>query len=34
MKNYHNLRRPHSALGGKTPIEVAGIELELGEQKR
>ncbi len=33
MKEYHNFVRPHTALNGKTPAEVAGIDLELGEQK-
>lgn len=33
MKNYHNFVRPHSALDGKTPAEVAGIDLGLGERK-
>jgi transposase InsO family protein len=26
---YYNFLRPHSALGGKTPAEVAGIKLDL-----
>jgi hypothetical protein len=33
MKNYHNFVRPHSALDGKTPAEIAGIDLGLGERK-
>jgi transposase-like protein len=33
MKDYHNFIRPHSALDGKTPAEVAGIDLGLGEKK-
>ncbi len=33
IKDYHNFIRPHSALGGKTPAEVAGINLNLGEKK-
>ncbi len=33
MKDYHNFIRPHGALGGRTPAEVAGIDLGLGEQK-
>ncbi len=33
MKDYHNFIRPHSALEGKTPAEVAGLNLGLGEQK-
>lgn len=29
---YHNFIRPHEGLDGKTPAEVAGIEVE-GENK-
>jgi hypothetical protein len=29
---YHNYFRPHEALNGKTPAELAGIEIE-GENK-
>ncbi|MGO9646159.1 MAG: hypothetical protein ACLPY5_15615 [Candidatus Bathyarchaeia archaeon] len=32
MQLYHNYIRPHEALKGKTPAEVAGIEIR-GENK-
>jgi len=32
MQIYHNYVRPHTALDGKTPAEVAGIKVE-GENK-
>lgn len=32
-KDYHNFARPHSGLGGMTPAEAAGINLELGHDK-
>jgi hypothetical protein len=32
MQIYHNHLRPHTALEGKTPAEVAGIEIK-GENK-
>ena len=32
MQIYHNYVRPHMALDGKTPAEVAGIKVE-GENK-
>jgi hypothetical protein len=32
MQIYHNYVRPHEALKGKTPSEVAGIKVE-GENK-
>jgi hypothetical protein len=32
MQIYHNYIRPHEALKGKTPSEVAGIEVE-GDNK-
>jgi hypothetical protein len=32
MKIFHNYIRPHMALKGKTPAEVAGIEVK-GENK-
>jgi hypothetical protein len=32
MQIYHNYVRPHEALKGKTPNEVAGIKVE-GEDK-
>jgi putative transposase len=28
MQIYHNFVRPHEALNGKTPSEVAGIEVQ------
>ncbi len=31
-QEFHNFVRPHEALGGKTPAEVAGIKVE-GENK-
>lgn len=30
---YHNFVRPHSSLENKTPAEVAGLDLELGNNK-
>jgi hypothetical protein len=33
LKAYYNYIRPNQALGGKTPAEVAGIDLELRENK-
>ena len=30
---YYNFIRPHQALNGKTPAEVAGLDLNLGENK-
>lgn len=33
MEDYHNFVRPHTALNGKTPAEIAGIDLGLGEKK-
>jgi hypothetical protein len=32
MRIYHNFVKPHMALGGKTPAEVAGIKVN-GENK-
>ena len=32
MQIFHNYVRPHEALNGKTPAEVAGIEVQ-GENK-
>lgn len=32
MKDYHNFIRRHSALDGRTPAEVAGIDLGLSER--
>jgi hypothetical protein len=33
FKAYYNYMRPNQALNGKTPVEVAGIDLKLGENK-
>jgi transposase-like protein len=33
FKAYYNFVRPNQALGGKTPAEVAGVNLKLGENK-
>jgi transposase-like protein len=33
FKAYYNFIRPHQALNGKTPAEVAGINLKLGKSK-
>lgn len=33
MRNYYNFIRPHQALNGKTPAEMADINLELGRNK-
>jgi transposase-like protein len=33
FRNYYNFIRPHQALNGKTPAEVAGLDLELDENK-
>jgi hypothetical protein len=33
FKVYYNFVRPNQALGGRTPAEVAGVDLELGENK-
>ena len=30
---YYNFIRPHMSLGGKTPAEVAGLDLDLGQNK-
>lgn len=30
FKAYYNFIRPHQALNGKTPAEVAGVDLKLG----
>ncbi len=30
---YYNVVKPHMALGGKTPAEEAGIDLNLGDKK-
>lgn len=33
FRNYYNFIRPHQALNGKTPAEVAGLDLGLGKNK-
>jgi hypothetical protein len=33
FKVYYNYIRPNQALNGKTPAEVAGVDLELRENK-
>lgn len=33
LRIYYNFIRPHMALNGKTPAEVAGMELELGKNR-
>ncbi|MGA9152257.1 MAG: transposase [Candidatus Nitrosopolaris sp.] len=33
MRIHYNFIRPHQAIGGQTPAEVAGINLNLGENK-
>ncbi len=33
QRTYYNYLRPHQALNGKTPAEVAGIKLDLGTNK-
>jgi hypothetical protein len=33
FKAYYNFVRPNQALGGKTPAEAAGVDLELGENR-
>jgi transposase-like protein len=33
FKAYYNFVRPNQALGGKTPAEVTGIDLKLGENR-
>lgn len=33
FKNYYNFIRPHQALNGYTPAEMAGLNLDLGENK-
>jgi len=30
---YYNFIRPHMSLGGNTPAEIAGIDLQLGQNK-
>jgi transposase-like protein len=33
FRNYYNFIRPHQALNGKTPAEMAGLSLNLGDNK-
>jgi transposase-like protein len=33
FKTYYNFIRPHQALNGKTPAEVAGVDLKLGHNR-
>ena len=33
LQMYHNFIKPHMSLNGKTPAEVAGIDMDLGENK-
>jgi len=33
LRNYYNFIRPHQALNGKTPAEVAKIDLKLGKNR-
>jgi transposase-like protein len=33
FKAYYNFVRPNQALSGKTPAEVAGVDLKLGENR-
>ena len=33
FRHYYNFIRPHQALSGKTPAEMAGLDLELGDNK-
>jgi transposase-like protein len=33
FKAYYNFIRPHQALNGKTPAEVAGVDLKLGKNR-
>lgn len=33
LRVYHNCIRPHMGLGGKTPAEVAGLNLDLGSDR-
>jgi transposase InsO family protein len=33
QKVYYNHIRPHQGLGGKTPAQAAGLELDLGVNK-
>lgn len=33
FRNYYNFIRPHQALNGKTPAEMAGLDLGLGKNK-
>ena len=33
LRNYYNFIRPHQSLNGKTPAEMANIDLDLGKNK-
>jgi hypothetical protein len=33
LRIYYNFIRPHQALNGKTPVEMANIDLSLGRNK-
>jgi len=33
LRTYYNFVRPHQALNGKTPAEVSGLDLKLGENR-
>lgn len=33
VKDYYNFIRPHQGLNGRTPAEVAGIKMELGDNR-
>jgi len=33
FKAYYNFIRPHQALNGKTPADVAGVDLKLGKNR-
>jgi len=33
FRTYYNFIRPHQSLEGKTPAEVSGLDLDLGENK-
>jgi len=33
LRNYYNFIRPHQSLDGKTPAEMANIDLRLGKNR-